>query len=734
MDLIEAGITRNLIRLEDGDRYIVYVHQDKRRKYQNPEEKVVAHVFLRLVLDYEYPGQCVRLFFPVQAGARKLEADIVVFEDEGLKQPRIIAECKRPNVSELEFARTVEQAFSYAVSEGARYVWVSSKLKDEYYEVSRDRPKTRLTIADIPQRGVDRPPRFKYAYKGGKASNGQRLSALQTVTEEELTRRFHQAHQALWGGGELNPSEAFDELDKLIFCKLWDEHYPHRPGASYNFQIIMEQPADQSEEARRKAERQTNEKLLARIELLYAQGRKKDPAIFKDPIRLNAAKARTVVSYLESVNLYETDLDSKGRAFETFLDSLFRGEFGQYFTPRAIVKFIVDVLPIQHNSLVLDPACGCGGFLWHALDKVRKQTDAGCDRDIGEHDNAKCERDKVKNYKICRDFADRNLFGIEINEQIARAAKMNMLIHGDSHANIVVCDGLLPIDAIAESTENTGFVPARFDFIITNPPFGSTVKRVEKPYMDRFNFAKREADWLSPGSRESERPAQATEVLFIEQCWKFLVEGGYLAIVVPDGLLTNWSLQYVRGGVEELFRIIAVVSLPQHAFTATGAGVKSSVLILKKLTAQRTKEIRDNKQRLRDQVFTDLQLVAALEKLAATKEKSLADILALREFAGMRKSAIRRTPDYKERAESVLALCDAEMDRLRHLASERYARYHRETLRDYDIFMAIAEEIGYDASGKKTGVNDLDAIGEELKVFIGSVEREREAACVERGV
>lgn len=181
------------------------------------------------------------------------------------------------------------------------------------------------------------------------------------VAEDELTRRFSQAHQALWGGGELNPSEAFDELDKLIFCKLWDERKLRRPGEPYDFQIY-------TEETKEKTERD----LLERLKNLYEEGRKRDPEVFKDDIRLSASKARVVVSYLEGINLSDTDLDSKGRAFETFMGSFFRGDFGQYFTPRVIVKFIVDVLPITHESIVLDTSCGSGGFLLHALDKVRR--------------------------------------------------------------------------------------------------------------------------------------------------------------------------------------------------------------------------------------------------------------------------------------------------------------------------------------------------------------------------
>jgi type I restriction enzyme M protein len=522
MDLIAEGIKKKLIRLEDDDKYIVYLHQNKRRNHTNPEEKVQAWAFLSLVLIYKYPVDRIRQFVQVQMGSETKEADIIVYSDVLQKSPLIVVECKKETVSELEFIRASDQATSYAVAEGARYVWTTSKLKNEYFEIPAKKPKARIPIPDVPQFGVSDLAKFKFAKDGGSSKTGQQLFALEKVSEDDLTKRFQQAHQALWGGGELNPSEAFDELDKLIFCKLWDERKPRKPGEPYDFQIFTEENKTITEE-----------KLLERLKKLYEEGRKKDPEVFKDDIRLSASKARTVVSYLESINLSDTDLDSKGRAFETFMGSFFRGDFGQYFTPRPIVKLIVDVLPITHDSYVLDTSCGSGGFLLHALDKVRREADAYFKPGTDKH------------YRHWHDFAEKNLYGIEINEQIARTAKMNMIIHDDGHTNVVAADGLLPSNEIVMKTGNQGFQPDRFDFIITNPPFGSTIKQTEKAYLGLYRLATRDVDWLNPKSKASERPGQDTEILFIEQCHLFLREGGYLAIVIPDGILTNSSLQYV---------------------------------------------------------------------------------------------------------------------------------------------------------------------------------------------
>jgi type I restriction enzyme M protein len=698
-DLIAEGEKQKLIRFEDGGKYIVYIHQDKRRNYSNPEEIVQAESFLHLVLTYKYPVKRIRQFVPVQMGSETKEADIIVYSDDALKAPLIITECKKESVSELEFARAADQAVSYAVAEGARYVWVTSKLKNEYFEIPAKKPKDRITIPDVPQCGVTELARFKFAKDGGTTKSGQKLFPLETVTEDELTRCFEQAHQALWGGGELNPSEAFDELDKLIFCKLWDERRLRKPGEPYDFQIF-------TEDTKEKTERE----LLERLKKLYEEGRKKDPEVFKDDIRLSASKARTVVSYLERINLSDTDLDSKGRAFETFMGSFFRGDFGQYFTPRVIVKFIVDVLPITHESIVLDTSCGSGGFLLHALDKVRRQA--------GEYFKPGTD----KHHRHWHDFAQHNLYGIEINEQIARTAKMNMIIHDDGHTNVVAADGLLPADEIRAKTKNEGFKKDRFDFIITNPPFGSTVKQTEKAYLNQYRLATRSVDWLNPKSKAAERPGQDTEILFIEQCGHYLAEGGYLAIVIPDGILTNSSLQYVRDEIEDLYRIVAVISMPQTAFTATGAGVKSSVLFLKKHTAAETKRMRDTKQKLKDSIRAKEKLEEKLDAIERRKKAALKELNEREEFAALTKDERKANEVYTTATQEISDRFTAQADELRYQLTELYEERRRKDLPDYPIFMAIAEDIGYDATGRPTKTNELDTIAAELARFISAIE------------
>lgn len=715
-DYIKIGIEKKLISFNEDMSRVTYVFQNKERNFNNPEEKVQAEAFLRLILDYNYPVERIKQFVPVTMGSETKEADIVVFEDDMCLSPHILVECKRQEVSEAEYQQAIEQAYSYAFALpcDVKYVWVTSSIKSDYFEVDKNQ-NTRNQMPDIPQFGVKNVASYKYVYEAQylpEEVGKQRFFDLAVIDQSELTRRFKQAHEALWAGGQLNPSEAFDELDKLIFCKVWDERKPRRMGEPYDFQIItVPKEVEKSETKRRLIE---NENLYKRIMALYEEGRKKDQEVFRDNIRLTPEKIRTVVSYLESVNLGETDLDSKGRAFETFMGSFFRGNFGQYFTPREIVKFIVDVLPIDHDSKVLDTSCGSGGFLLYALNKVRnKATELYPNylKDVRQYDRW---------FKYWHDFAEKNLYGIEISEQISRAAKMNMIIHDDGHTNVITSDGLVSDDTIISRTNNQGFKYGTFDFIITNPPFGSTVRQTEQAYFKTYQLGKKEEDWLAVAARPQEiRDGQSTEVLFIEQDYKFLKEGGYLAIVLPDGILTNSSMQYVRTQIEDWFRIVAVISMPQTAFAANGAGVKSSVLFLKKWAKEQTDKLTSTKKNIEIQLLNDNNYIVQRQQWdKEIKHQQRQKANEIKSTQNISATDAKKTEEYKLWNADLLAMYADKVDELKNRLTEEYQSTKQKQLPDYPIFMAIAEQIGYDATGKKIAVNELDLIGEELKKFI----------------
>lgn len=714
MNLIDTGIEKGLIRFDEDRNFITYVHQNKKRNYNNPEEKVQAETFLTLVLIYGYPENRIKQFIPVQMGSETKEADIAVYSDDECEETYILVECKKEDLTDQQFNIAVDQAYSYAVAEGAKYVWTTSRIKNQYYEVPDKKPKSRIEIPDIPQFGINKLAPYKYVKGGISQTNTddltitaepdpnvkQKFFELQVVSENELTKIFIQSHQALWGGGQRNPSVAFDELDKLIFCKIWDEKHPRKNGDPYDFQIFRdEDPED----------------LLKRIKNIYAVGEKEAPEVFKDGITLSAQETLTIVKYFQRINLNKTDLDSKGKAFETFMGSYFRGDFGQYFTPRPIVKFIVDSLPITHKSRVLDTSCGSGGFLLYALDKVREQANEF-------YDPIKDEKD---HYKYWHDFAEKNLFGIEINDQIARTAKMNMIIHDDGHTNVIASDGLLSDTEMQAKSGNKEFKYNSFDFIITNPPFGSSIKQTEKAYMHQYNLAIKEVDWLNTtaSGKAALRDSQSTEVLFLEQCHKFLTEHGYLAVVIPDGILTNSSLQYVRDNIEEMYRIVAVVSMPQTAFSATGAGVKSSVLFLRKHKNKQTEKISNQKAKLKEQVKTDNKYIATVEKWDKEKADAIKKLEADAKAKNPQANKKEITEMIQADKSAVQSAFTDKVNLLKEILTEKYFLAKQTALDNYPIFMAIAEDIGYDATGRSTNNNELIEIGKELSKFIAHINK-----------
>lgn len=701
---IRDGLTNKIIKFNDDKSRITYFDQTKSRNYNTPEEQVQAEIYCQLILKYGYPKEQIKNFVSVPMGSTTKEADIVVYSDAKCEKPYIIVECKEEEVSEQAFKMAEDQAFSYAhaLAGEIKWVWVTSRIKNTFFKFDKNSQK-KEDATDIPIFGVNEiaPYKFVKDAKNIKEQKGQQFFDLSIVTEDELTHRFKQAHNALWAGGQLNPSEAFDELDKLIFCKIWDERKPRKKGEPYDFQIIIEKGNDDKE-----TRSKTNQSLQKRINALYEEGRKKDPEVFKDNIRLSAERIRTIVEYLQDINLNKTDLDSKGRAFETFMGSFFRGNFGQFFTPRPIVKFIVDVLPITHESLVLDTSCGSGGFLLHALEKVRREADSFYDEDTKEH------------WRHWHDFAEKNLYGIEINEQISRAAKMNMIIHDDGHTNVITADGLLSDKALQDFTKNQGFKYNRFDFVITNPPFGSSIKQNEKAYLSQYNFGQSDVSWLdTTNTKVKDRATQSTEVLFIEQCYYFLKENGYLAVVIPDGILTNSSLQYVRDQIEEWYRIVAVISLPQTAFTATGAGVKSSVLFLRKYPAKYTEKLQEKKAKLQDLLKEENKYIHKVESLEAESREIVNKAIGItHEEATL--AEFKKTDRYKEWRREIQADYREKINSLKEDMEDLYLQKRQAELPDYSIFMALAEDVGYDATGKNTGKNELEFISTELKRFI----------------
>jgi len=552
---------------------IKYIAANHSERWSDPEEKVRAEFFAELIYSYQYKPDRMRFEVVVPRRTPSDKADIVVYKDDELKDPYLVIECKRADVSDAEFLQAIEQACGNRASLSAPYCGVVAGGTRRFLNFSKGiKPQERQKniIADIPIR-YGKPPEWRF-YKNVP---GKDLSA---VAREDLRAAIRKCHQTLWEGGKRSPIAAFGEFCKLVFVKHRDEKNTEREdGEPYAFQRRTEEGA---------------EELAKRIHDLYIAEQALEPDVFTDRINVDALVLAQVVDHLESISLDRTELDTKGVAFEEFMGGFFKGDFGQYFTPRELIAFGVQMLNPEKKQLVLDPACGSGGFLLYSLDHVRNEAN----RRFPKH--LKDPRQSKEHFTYWHDFAEKNLYGIEINDELARVAKMNMIIHDDGHTNIAGHDALDFMEKIKD--KNPRLKADSFDMVLTNPPFGSVIKRTEKGegYLEQFelrNFLGKgggDGDEEGAGEHDAKRGAKAvkarasikTEILFLERVYNFLKPGtGRVGIVLPDGILTNSSLQGIRDWLLSRFQLLAVVSLPQYAFAHYDAGVKASIVFLRKL-------------------------------------------------------------------------------------------------------------------------------------------------------
>lgn len=365
-----------------------------------------------------------------------------------------------------------------------------------------------------------------------------------------------------------------------------------------------------------------------------------------ETIKIKQYSFEQIVKELEKYNLSATSDDVKGIAFEHFLGTTFRGELGQFFTPRTIVDFMVEVLDPQEGETICDPTCGSGGFLIKSFEYVRDKIEKDVENykkelkaklfdekyeklsekeqlnvneknsnilkkinsDINVPNKSYSKQtDAEKNRRISK-LSSSCIYGTDANPRMARTSKMNMIMHGDGHGGVHHHDGLINVNGIFEE---------RFDVILTNPPFGARVEKDYKlseadkfydedklkEYKERYggNCVKQIKELneaIEKGQKiidrfELGKVSGLTEVLFMERCLNLLKPGGRMGIVLPEGVLNNSNLQKVRDFFESRAKILLITSIPQDVFIASGATIKPSLLFFKKFTKEEEKQYND---------------------------------------------------------------------------------------------------------------------------------------------
>ena len=544
MDIVKQNIMEWLVVYEEATDKIIYKdlkHGDKKYKYSNPEEQVRLEWYTKLVTKYQYSPKNIDMEVEMPKRVPNQFADLVIYNEDG--SVYFVLEFKKANITDNEFEQAVKQGVGNGRVLGSKFYGTIAGETVRFFERWKDE-KLDDAFYSLPT---------KYGTPEEWTFIKWWTTDLEPVQMDTLETALSKAHQTIWRGWKRNPAEAFGEVAKIIFIKVADEKTPRKEGAPYEFQ---------------RKRNESTEKLQTRIKALYSKEREKDKQVFDEEIKLDKFELASVVEHLQRLNFNKTELDIKGEAFQKFLWNFFKGDFGQYFTPNTVTKFCVSLFEdeLENTHKVLDPSCGSGGFLLKVLDIMREKADEYYpDKNGREH------------FNYWHSFAEKYLYGIEINESIARVSKMNMILHDDGHTNVICSDGLEDIDDYIMQI-NKGFEKNSFDYIFTNPPFGAVVKKTESEYLWKFALGK---------NGKKERPAQKTEILFIERFWQFLKPWGKFAVILPDGILTNSSLQYVREWILEHFKLLWVISLPQDAFRYYGAGVKSSVVVMQKWGAEK---------------------------------------------------------------------------------------------------------------------------------------------------
>jgi len=368
----------------------------------------------------------------------------------------------------------------------------------------------------------------------------------ETHPESSLLKIFSEIHNSIYANDGLSAQQGLDEMLKVLFIKVFAEKENTK-----DFFVSSEEFAEI------KAGKK-NKPFSARIENLFQKTIESFADIFEptEKIKLSLASLAFALNKLQNVNFSDTT-DAKGLAFQKFLASTEKADRGQFFTPEPVINFCVEFLQPQPHEKIIDPTCGSGGFLFSAYQYL------------------------LDHFQTSKQEIIPNLFGIDINKTIVKIAKMKLLLECNTKLNIVAQNSLEDLDELALSFGQT--IQNQMDIVLANPPFGTLGKITNEKLLRKYELGyKWQEENTTYFKTKILHTGQTPEILFIERCLQLLKEGGRMAIVLPNGMFENPSLEYLRIFIKQKARVLAVVNLPQETFIPFGTGVKTSILFLQK--------------------------------------------------------------------------------------------------------------------------------------------------------
>lgn len=558
-------------------------------KFRNdtPEEYVRQTIEKRLVNEHKYVPAQIKIEYTLQVGSRKPRADIVIWDKDAPEQSqsnvKLIIECKKETVDAKNAKDGVGQLQSYmSVCPNCEWgMWTNSIQKFVFRKcIDESGNITFMDYNDIPSADgnlddVNRPNR----------------KSLKNASDDNLLFVFKTCHNHIYVNDGMQKQPAFFELLKVIFCKIEDERNIPKPLEFYTTSEERSNPDGQLT-------------VQKRISKIFEAVKKRHGKIFdsNDEIKLTPRSLAYIVSELQRYSLLNTNIDIKGKAYEEIVGANLRGDRGEFFTPRNVMKMVVEMINPQVNERVLDSSCGTGGFLvtamTHTISLLEKDysEELGIKREDWDSDTIRAFQDKIS------EMASSYYFGFDINPDLVKATKMNMVMNNDGSGNIFQTNSLLPPHewtdefktrlsealGISKTTLRNHTSIGFFDIIVTNPPFGSKIPIKDKNILEQFELAhiwesnKKTGVWTMTDRLQSSVPP---EILFIERCTQFLVPGGRMGIVLPDSILGSPGLGYIREWLIKNHRIIASIDLHADTFQPRN-GTQTSVLFLQKKTQQ----------------------------------------------------------------------------------------------------------------------------------------------------
>ena len=541
----------------------------------NPEEYVRQNVEKALVRQYRYEPHDCEPEFRIKVGSSRKFVDIAIFS-QGAEHKQehavILVECKKPKTSPSNKKDGIGQLQSYmAACLNAQYgLWTNG---DDRYCFAKRAVEGGFTFEEI----------IEIPAMGQSEQDAQRPKRkdLKPATADNLLFAFRRCHNYIAGTEGMQKPEAFWELLKLIFCKIEDE----RSGV-VGFYVTPTERTSATSAASAKA----------RIQKLFSDKVvKKFPAIFPpdaSTIDLKPNVLSYVVSQLQSYSLLASPVDVKGIAYEEIVGSNLRGDRGEFFTPRNACRMAVTMLNPQPGDRLIDPACGTGGFLItamnHALEHIEWAERANWS------DPAKgTEEDRQELYRQRNEYMSQRVFGIDLNPGLVRAAKMNMVMNNDGSGGLFQANSLgHPHTWDPDLAKSVPF--GSIAILVTNPPFGANIVIDDDDVLSQYELAAMwdqttDGKWTmrvdAQGNKVLQK-SQPPEILFIERCLQFLTEGtGRLAMVIPNGILNNPALGYVRQWILQNAQVLAVVDMARELFQPKN-DTQTSMVLLRRLSPQ----------------------------------------------------------------------------------------------------------------------------------------------------